>query len=297
MFTNNQKRIKEYGAPASEQVETAEDGQDINGNDGARSVPAENPQDGENDDFDDDDIHEAFPPGATREQWGESFPSSILAQIALKDLSDMFTFGENKNGGNYNLDLAQSGSMIPKYLNEQDCIHAIDYFEKNVLHSEKGCEFVDLTDFVAERDNDGECNKDEENNRMLGITNKVIDFFYKNYGKYLTDCEVGDIRMNKYVSNGEGYSGLHAETHYIDGKKMKTINENEVQVDYVGVVFLNDNFDGGDLQFIAPKAINSISAQTGNGVLFGGGLDYAHRVTPVTNGNRYVLRMVFNKKQ
>ena len=37
------------------------------------------------------------------------------------------------------------------------------------------------------------------------------------------------------------------------------INEKERQADYVGVVFLNDNFDGWKLQFISPKDINGIN--------------------------------------
>ena len=125
---------------------------------------------------------------------------------------------------------------------------------------------------------------------MSRITNKIIDYFYENYANYLIDCEISDVKMIKYFSNGTRYSGLHSETHYIDGKRIIG-----TQVDYVGIVFLNDNFDGGHLQFISPKSIDIIKAQIGNGLLFGGGLDYSHRVTTVTNGHRYVLKIIFNK--
>ena len=285
--------------------------------------PADYPDDN---DKDDGELHDDAPPrgGATAPQLGKAFPLTILAQIAWKDISSIVstTFGidnKNDNGGS----LAQSGSMMPVYVNEQDCLDAIDYFEKSVVYGKTGyektygkaggerdCQYVDLTHFVMDNNNDNN-NNDIENecdtelgllgeetslNRMFEITNRMIEYFSDNYGNYLVDCDVPDVRMIKYISNGTRYSGLHAETHHIDGRKF-FINEKERQVDYVGVVFLNDNFDGGDLQFVAPKAINSITPQTGNGVLFGGGLDYAHRVTPVTNGDRYVLRMIFNKKQ
>ena len=52
---------------------------------------------------------------------------------------------------------------------------------------------------------------------------------------------------------------------------------------------------GGDLQFIGSNVINNVNAQSGNGVLFGGGLEYSHRVSPVTDGHRYVVKIVFTK--
>ena len=218
----------------------------------------------------------------------------------------MFTFGTGSycsSSGvqdyNYNYDLAQSVSMMPVYINEQDCIYAVNYFENKALGGEnKDCQYVYLNKFVfgnneCEEDNDH--NESQSQSQMSRITNKIVDYFYENYASYLIDCKISDVRMIKYLSNGTRYSGLHAETHYIDGRRIINDDELETQVDYVGIVFLNDNFDGGNLQFISPKSIDIIKPQIGNGLLFGGGLDYSHRVTPVTNGDRYVLKIIFNK--
>ena len=240
--------------------------------------------------------------GATAKQFGKAFPLTILAKIAWKDLSNMLTFGvEHDDDCSYGL--AQSVSMLPVYISEQDCSDAVDYFEKQEIVEDKDCQYVDLNNFVlnfGKSKNDGECedNNDEsgtEVQEMFRITNRIIDYFCDNYANYLIDCEISDIRMIKYLSNGTRYSGLHSETHYIDGKRI-VINEREpIQVDYVAIAFLNDNFAGGNLQFISPQSIDIIKPQIGNGVLFGGGLDYAHRVTPVTNGHRYIVKIIFNK--
>ena len=313
-------KIDAYGPPGPPAAEKAEIPNDDN-SPGVRV--AENPHRNDDGEFHND--VPPVPPGATAQQLGKAFSLTILAQIAWKDMSNIVstTFGidnKNRNGAS----LAQSGSMMPIYVNKQDCIDAIDYFEKSVMYGKTGyentygkaggerdCQYVDLTDFVMYNYNNNNNNNDVQTkcetelgllseetgvNRMFETTNRMIEYFYDNYGSYLQDCDVPDVRMIKYTSNGTRYSGLHSETHHVDGRKL-FIDSKTRQVDYVGIVFLNDNFDGGDLQFIAPQAINSITPQTGSGVLFGGGLDYAHRVTPVTNGDRYVLRMIFNKKQ
>ena len=286
------------------------DADDLSGRDGSHQAekPDSNHDNRDHDRYayDGDDSDDASR-GATAKQLGKAFPLTILAQIAWKDLSNMLTFGGGSEDSMQHL--AQSVSMMPVYINEQDCGYAVNYFEnKAILGENKDCQYVDFNDFdfvfgkneCEEEDND----HDESGSEMFRITNRIMDYFYENYATYLMDCEISDIEMIKYVSNGTRYSGLHAETHHIDGQRIiinynkdddDTDDDDEIQVDYVGIVFLNDNFDGGNLQFISPKSIDIISPQIGNAVLFGGGLDYSHRVTPVTNGNRYVLKMIFNK--
>ena len=252
---------------------------------------------------DDDEEHADGPVGgrgnAVAPQLGKAFPLTILAQIAWKDFTtNIINFGSTNNDINNKLSLAQSDSMIDKmYLSQDDCDYAISYFEKYVDSSKAG--LVDYQRVVVNDEcklNDGDETDDETDVLLMSkMTSRVVDYFYDNYGDYLSDHgsinDRVDIEIVKYVSDGTSYSGLHAENSYIDG----TIINDSNNVDYVGIVFLNDNFDGGNLQFVGPNAIKIIRPHTGNGVLFGGGLEYAHRVTPVTNGDRYVLKIAFSK--
>lgn len=52
---------------------------------------------------------------------------------------------------------------------------------------------------------------------------------------------------------------------------------------------LNDNYEGGDLQFIDPatKQTTTIKKQKNSMVIFPSSFMYRHRVTPVTKGERY----------
>lgn len=52
---------------------------------------------------------------------------------------------------------------------------------------------------------------------------------------------------------------------------------------------LNDNYEGGDLEFIDPatKQITTIKKQKNSMVIFPSNFIYRHRVTPVTKGERY----------
>ena len=211
-----------------------------------------------------------------------------------------------------NYKLAYGKSLIPMYLSENDCKYAIDYFENtfgaddgNVGYQEKGCQYLDLSTSVNHSSNyDVVCGEYEQNDNSCDqtqrIISRIVDYFYDNYKNVLNDCSPSDVTMIKYISNGTGYSGLHSENYYIDGKAKENFINGDVggsrrHIDWVAIVFLNDDFIGGDLQFIGSNAINNVKAQIGNGVLFGGGLEYSHRVSPVTNGHRYVVKIVFSK--
>ena len=253
--------------------------------------------------------------GATAVQLGKSFPLYVLAQIAWKDFSKMIFDTSTCMNGDKN-ELACSKSLIATYLSHSDCKYVINYFENSICTFKHGdCYYLDLNINITGNNyddsridvcDDNHCDNYNhyKNSRIEGkesgierVITRIGDYFYDNYKNVLNDCYVSDISIIKYISNGKGYSGLHSENYHIDGKEIVSNSNVDGYADYIVIVFLNDDFTGGDLQFIAPNAIHSINAQTGNGVLFGGGLEYSHRVLPVTGGHRYVVKMVFNKKQ
>ena len=218
-------------------------------------------------------------------------------------------------------ELAYGKSLIPSYLSQSDCKYAINYFEDkfgahgdSMGYQERDCQYLDLN--TDRYDCDVNCGLDrgeyeqdhdlydlegedihEQQFQIQRMAARIVDYFYDNYENVLSDSYVSDITMIKYISNGKVFSGLHSENYYIDGQEIILTGDVKRNVDYVAIVFLNHDFIGGDLQFIGSNAIHNVNAQTGNGVLFGGGLEYSHRVSPVTNGHRYVVKIVFNKKK
>jgi predicted 2-oxoglutarate/Fe(II)-dependent dioxygenase YbiX len=57
--------------------------------------------------------------------------------------------------------------------------------------------------------------------------------------------------------------------------------------DVSSVLYLNDNFIGGDIEFVFPKA--KVRPKAGRLLLFYGGWENAHCVHPVQAGHRYCI--------
>lgn len=60
-----------------------------------------------------------------------------------------------------------------------------------------------------------------------------------------------------------------------------------------GLIFLNENFKGGDLIF--PRQRLRIKPESGMGVFYPRGEDFPHYVEPVLEGTRYVVCAVFGE--
>jgi hypothetical protein len=56
---------------------------------------------------------------------------------------------------------------------------------------------------------------------------------------------------------------------------------------YVGILYLNDDYDGGDLYF--PEHGISIHPNAASMYIFSGGVENIHGVTEITNGTRYSI--------
>ena len=90
------------------------------------------------------------------------------------------------------------------------------------------------------------------------------------------------VRWNKGQQLGE-----HADAFYLDGKPNYTPYRK-----YSSIVFLNDAFEGGTLQF-TKGACDIIKPEVGKLVAFTAGLNDTHKVNIVTSGTRYTLACWF----
>ena len=61
---------------------------------------------------------------------------------------------------------------------------------------------------------------------------------------------------------------------------------------YVGILYLNDDYEGGDLYF--PEHGVSIHPNSGSMYIFSGGVENIHGVTEITKGTRYSIVSFWN---
>jgi hypothetical protein len=132
-----------------------------------------------------------------------------------------------------------------------------------------------------------------------GMGIPTIDKLATNYG--LAENYFGDIR-NRYQSAVEeahsravrpntshaqkwevgAYANPHSDNSDRDG------NPNAFEINkYVGILYLNENYEGGELYF--PDHKISIRPEAGMFITFPGGHDNIHGVTEITQGTRYTM--------
>lgn len=126
----------------------------------------------------------------------------------------------------------------------------------------------------------------------IELLNKAI---FK-YGRHLQSLH--GITMRKWVS-GE-YQEQHSDTESIDENGAlnpfpENISSGEIPLfisDYSAYIYLNDDFDGGELFF--PDHRITIKPQAGSAVVFPSGNMYMHGVKKVNSGLRYTVGMYFS---
>jgi predicted 2-oxoglutarate/Fe(II)-dependent dioxygenase YbiX len=124
------------------------------------------------------------------------------------------------------------------------------------------------------------------------IQDKIIDLF-KNVVKEVINpfygIEVSESEMPQMLSYG---IGGHYRPH-IDGESLWQTPEGEliwkksIDRDLSIVMFLNDDFEGGD--FVFPDLKVRVRPEPGMMVCFPSNHHYKHGVEPVTNGKRYSI--------
>jgi len=101
--------------------------------------------------------------------------------------------------------------------------------------------------------------------------------FYRQYTKENHDVILTDISILKYGKNG------HYKVHHDHHRKFpRTLSF---------IMFLNDDYEGGDLKFHFPdeKNIHTINKKRGRIVIFPSNFLYKHTVEPVKEGTRYSI--------
>lgn len=111
-------------------------------------------------------------------------------------------------------------------------------------------------------------------------TEKVLEKYFEHYMVNSTHQEFNCVKIIKY-SDGQSLP-VHSDPERTPQGQTRTIGM---------ILFLNDNFDGGELIF--PKQEIIVTPEKGTLVVFPMSYMYPHLVNGVINGDRYVARINF----
>jgi predicted 2-oxoglutarate/Fe(II)-dependent dioxygenase YbiX len=114
------------------------------------------------------------------------------------------------------------------------------------------------------------------------------DFFDKLKTKFQNACEMFFERpLKPNTSHAQkwevgGFANPHSDSSDLEG------NLNSFQINkYVGILYLNEDYDGGLLYF--PDHNIEIKPKTGQFIMFPGGIENVHGVSEITEGTRYTM--------
>lgn len=127
-----------------------------------------------------------------------------------------------------------------------------------------------------------------ENDPRLLEFNLEKDFLFKLRGKFKKSVETmfgRELRPNTshaQIWHEGGYAPPHSDSSDLEG------NLNAFQINkYVGILYLNDNYEGGELYF--PDHDISIKPEACEFIIFPGGFENIHGVKEIESGDRYTI--------
>jgi hypothetical protein len=115
------------------------------------------------------------------------------------------------------------------------------------------------------------------------VNSKLEDAIRKVYGK---DVIPTSIHAQKWEVGSS--ANPHSDNSDFDGNPTEGFDN----LKYVGILYLNNDYEGGDLFF--PEHEISIHPNAGSMYLFSGGVENIHGVTEITSGTRYSVVSFWN---
>jgi predicted 2-oxoglutarate/Fe(II)-dependent dioxygenase YbiX len=177
--------------------------------------------------------------------------------------------------------------LLDKILSNKDCDKLIKYFIENI--EQKKCDNKGNSVFNNRIIYFNKIDKNEIKVILNQIKYTILTYLKNLYNVenlYPESCH-----MVKWVEGQE--LGIHADNAYYPTGEPNYTNWKT----YSAVLFLNDNFKGGEFYFSENKNIfeedTCVKPNPGYFVGFGAGVEYFHGVKPVIEGTRYTVAMWF----
>lgn len=171
---------------------------------------------------------------------------------------------------------------IQNFVDKDTAKNIIDYFEANAEY------WGDIA-FYGSRG----MGIEEEDSMVtdFGLPTGFFSILKKNFQEAVGEVFERDVVPNtSHAQKWEvgGFATPHSDNSDFDGNPTSfEINK------YVGILYLNDDYEGGDLYFVdnsdTTKVTLTISPKAGSFVVFPGGVENIHGVTEITKGTRYTM--------
>ena len=140
--------------------------------------------------------------------------------------------------------------------------------------------FDNLFDWWRKSDNNVFDNGGKEKGKLRNLLNEnvlpfIIDYIHR------FELEITEIKKWSICEN------LNSNNFYSD------LSRNEIQNNYTVIVFLNDNYVGGEVQFENRAGNDLIKIAKGGILIYPSTEEYKHKHLPVTSGTKYVAVTYF----
>lgn len=170
----------------------------------------------------------------------------------------------------------------PGFLTKEECDALLNYYEADKDSWQETCFFNTrvMDPFAPSRN--GKSN--------VIVNEKFFQDLRERLQKYGEDA-IGRELRNLTLSAHKWYPGAYAADHYDNAELDKEPNawqDNKM----VTIIYLNDNYEGGNLRFSEHNL--SISPAQGTMVVFDVGIDNLHGVDEVISGERYTMLASFD---
>ena len=140
--------------------------------------------------------------------------------------------------------------------------------------------FDNLFDWWRKSNNNIFDNGGKEKGKLRNLLNQNILPFIVDY-IHRFELEITEIKKWSICEN------LNSDNFYSD------VSRNEIQNNYTVIVFLNDNYVGGEVQFENRVGNDTTKITKGGVLIYPSTEEYKHKHLPVTSGTKYVAVTYF----
>jgi hypothetical protein len=147
----------------------------------------------------------------------------------------------------------------------------IKYMQRILLEKEEDIGFRDSSSYILETLVDAMSACASEYAKIYGIDKEMLA--YADYALRFPETKYG---INKYYEGQ--YMGPHVDW-----------NEFNSDITYTIVVYLNDDYEGGELFFVDPSIDIKIKPKAGSIVMFPSTMPYLHQSCEITKGRKMLI--------
>lgn len=193
--------------------------------------------------------------------------------------------------------------IIKNFLSKSSCDFIIDSFKDSLYETERPGIFGGPSKGIndAWKIGNGELIEEysENKNRNISIdiiTNSISTIKKNMSNKYNKEIDLRTFFYSKMISGSEiteHYDNYEPDGsfYFPYGTNVEVIKKIGVEPDYSAILYLNDEYDGGEIEF--PLHNIKIKPEPGTLIFFKGDMNFPHLVNKVISGERMNLVMFF----